>query len=117
LWIIFGGVTHFDGSRAFDFSGMHWDSSWVLLAALGHGTVQTVYSYLGYYNVNNLGGEMKNPETNIPRAIFISIVGVTALYLAMQTSILAVIPWREAAASRAIASAFIERLYGSQWAA
>ena len=40
---------------------------------------------------------MKNPEKNIPRAIFISIIGITALYLAMQTSILSVIPWREAA--------------------
>ncbi len=35
----------------------------------------TVTSF-GYYNVCNLGGEMKNPERNIPRAItFISISG------------------------------------------
>ncbi len=116
LWIIFGGATHFNARRVFDFSATHWDSSWLLLAALGHGTVQTVYSYLGYYNVCNLGGEMKNPEKNIPRAIFISIAGITVLYLAMQTSILAVIPWREAADATAIASTFIERVYGSQWA-
>jgi fructoselysine transporter len=117
LWIIFGGATHFDSRRVFDFSSTHWDSSWLLLAALGHGTVQTVYSYLGYYNVCNLGGEMKNPEKNIPRAIFISILGITALYFAMQTSILAVIPWREAAETKAIASVFIERLYGGRCAA
>ena len=60
---------------------------------------------------------MKNPEKNIPRAIFISILGITALYLAMQTSILSVIPWREAAQSKFIVSTFIERAYGSQWAA
>jgi fructoselysine transporter len=78
--------------------------------------VQTIYSYLGYYNVCNLGGEMKNPEKNIPRAIFISILGITALYLAMQTSILSVIPWREVAQSKFIVSTFIERAYGSQWA-
>jgi amino acid transporter len=59
---------------------------------------------------------MKNPERNIPRAIFISILGITALYLAMQTSILSVIPWREAAKSSFIASTFIERVYGSEWA-
>jgi amino acid transporter len=117
LWIIWGGMSHFVSERVFDFSGTRWDSSWLLFAALGHGMVQTVYSYLGYYNVCNLGGEMKDPEKNIPRAIFISIVGITALYLGMQTSILSVIPWREGAASRFIASTFIERLYGSQWAA
>jgi len=116
LWIIFGGATHLSARRVFDFTDTHWDSSWLLLAALGHGTVQTVYSYLGYYNVCNLGGEMKNPEKNIPRAIFISIAGITVLYLAMQTSILTVIPWREAADAKAIASTFIERLYGGQWA-
>ena len=109
LWIIFGGATHFVPGRVFDFSGRPWNSSWLLFAALGHGTVQTVYSYLGYYNVCNLGGEMKTPEKNIPRAIFISILGITALYLAMQTSILSVIPWREAAESKFIASTFIER--------
>ncbi len=116
LWIVCGGATHFDAHRAFDFSGRDWNLSWLLFAALGHGTVQTIYSYLGYYNVCNLGGEMKNPEKNIPRAIFISILGITALYLGMQVSILGVIPWREAGQSSFIASTFIERVYGSQWA-
>jgi len=116
LWIIWGGARHFDAHRAFDFSGQNWNISWLLFGALGHGTVQTIYSYLGYYNVCNLGGEMKSPEKNIPRAIFISILGITALYLAMQVSILGVIPWREAGQSSFIASTFIERVYGSQWA-
>jgi fructoselysine transporter len=116
LWIVFAGASHFDARRVLDFSGTRWDSSWLLVAALGHGTVQTVYSYLGYYNVCNLGGEMKNPQKNIPRAIFISILGITALYLGMQTSILGVIPWREAAESKFIASTFIERIYGNHWA-
>jgi len=116
LWIIWGGARHFNAQRVFDFSGGGWNWSWVLFAALGRGMVQTIYSYLGYYNVCNLGGEMKNPEKNIPRAIFISIIGITALYLAMQTSILSVIPWREVAQSKFIVSTFIERTYGSQWA-
>ena len=114
LWIIFGGVTHFDAtSRLRFFRTCAGIRPGCCSPRSGHGTVQTVYSYLGYYNVCNLGGEMKNPEKNIPRAIFISIVGITVLYLAMQTSILAVIPWREAADAKAIASTFIERVYGS----
>ena len=116
LWIIAGGMRHFD-ARVFDFStsGVDW-SALALLAALGNGTVQTIYSYLGYYNVCNLGGEMKEPQRNIPRAILISIISITALYLAMQTSILNVVPWREAAQSSFVVSTFIERVYGSQWA-
>ena len=116
VWIIWGGATHFDADRLFDFSERNWNLSWLLLVGLGHGTVETIYSYLGYYNVCNLGGEMKNPEKNIPRAIFISILGITGLYLAMQASILSVIPWREVACSSYVASTFIERLHGSHWA-
>jgi fructoselysine transporter len=116
LWIISGGAVHFNAQRVFDFSSGGWNLSIFFFAALGHGTVQTVYSYLGYYNVCNLGSEMKNPERNIPAAIFISILGITGLYLAMQISILSVIPWREAEKSTFIASTFIERAYGSHWA-
>jgi fructoselysine transporter len=116
LWIVWGGAARFDAHRVFDFSAGRWNLSWLFFAALGHGMVQTVYSYLGYYNVCNLGGEMKDPQRTIPRAIFISILGITVLYLAMQTSILSVIPWREAAQSHFIVSTFIERVYGSQWA-
>jgi fructoselysine transporter len=121
LWIIWGGTlhlpAHYAAQRVFDFSGEGIRFSWPLLVALGHGSVQTIYSYLGYYNVCNLGAEMKNPARNIPRAIFISILGITALYLAMQVSILRIIPWTEAAHSKFIVSTFIERAYGSQWAA
>jgi amino acid transporter len=88
----------------------------MFVAGLGHASVQAVYSYLGYYNVCNLGGEMKSPERNIPRAIFLSIFGIAALYFAMQTCILAVVPWQEAQKSPFVVSLFVERIFGSHWA-
>ncbi len=116
LWLIWGGATHFDARLAFGASAGAWNLSWIFFAGLGHATVQTMYTYLGYYNVCNLGGEMKNPQRNIPRAIFISILGIAVLYLAMQTSILGVVPWREAQGSTFIVSTFVERTYGPGWA-
>src|SRR6202161_1858450 len=71
LWLVYGGATHFNASRVFTYPAGAWRFSWVFFAGLGHASVQTVYSYLGYYNVCNLGGEMKDPGKNIPRAIFI----------------------------------------------
>jgi fructoselysine transporter len=59
---------------------------------------------------------MKDPERNIPRAIYFSIFGIAVLYLAMQTSILAVIPWQEAANSPFVVSLFVERTFGMNWA-
>jgi amino acid transporter len=112
LWLIWGGVTHFDAALAFDFPEGAWDLSWIFFAGLGQATVRTIYTYLGYYNVCHLGGEIREPERNIPRSIFISIVGIAILYLAMQTSILGVVPWREAMESKFLVSTFVERLYG-----
>ncbi len=80
--------------------------------ALGQGSVKTIYSYLGYYNVCHLGGEIKNPEKNIPRSIFISVIGIALLYLGMNLSITGVIPWQEAQRHGFIVSVFIERIYG-----
>jgi fructoselysine transporter len=112
LWLIWGGATHFNARIAFDFPPGAFQLSWVWFAGLGSAMVSTIYSYWGYYNICHLGGEIKDPERNIPRGIFLSVLGIAVLYLAMQTSILGVVPWREAQNSDFIASLFVEKLYG-----
>ncbi len=112
LWLIFAGFTHFNFQRAFDFSSGNIGFSTLFFAGLGQASVKTIYSYLGYYNVCHLGAEIKNPEKNIPRSIFISIAGISVLYLLMQISVLGVIPWQEAKDSKFLVSTFFERIYG-----
>jgi fructoselysine transporter len=112
LWLIWGGMTHFNAKMAFDFPPNAFSFSSLWFAGLGSAMVSTIYSYWGYYNICNLGGEIRDPQKNIPRGIFLSVLGITVLYLAMQTSILGVIPWREAQNSQFIVSTFVERLYG-----
>lgn len=113
LWLIFGGATHFNPKIAFDFPTGAFDFSFIFFAGLGSASVQTIYTYLGYYNICNLGSEIKEPEKNIPKSILISIVGIAVLYLLMQLSVLGVVPWREAMNSKFIVSTFVERIYGS----
>jgi fructoselysine transporter len=91
-------------------SGFEWN--WSFIAALGYGSVKTVYSYLGYYNVCHLGGEMKNPTRNIPLSMIISVVGITILYLGMNVSVTSVIPWNEAMNNKYVVSTYIERISG-----
>ena len=112
LWLIWGGLRHFDSRIAFDFPPGAFQVSSVWFAGLGAAMVSTIYSYWGYYNICHLGGEIREPEKNIPRGIFLSIAGITVLYLAMQASVLGVVPWREAQNSPFLASLFVERLYG-----
>jgi fructoselysine transporter len=113
LWLIWGGMTHFDRKIAFDFPPGAFNLNALWFAALGAAMVNTVYSYWGYYNICHLGGEIKQPEKNIPRGIFLSVLGIAVLYLLMQSSILGVVPWREAAESKFLASLFVEKLYGA----
>jgi fructoselysine transporter len=84
-------------------------------AAIGQASVKTIYAYLGYYNVCHLGGEIRNPGTNIPRSIFISITGIAFLYLLMNISVMGVIPWQDVRSDdRYLVSTFMEHLYGNQ---
>ena len=76
------------------------------------------YDFWGYYNITFLGAEVKDPARTVPRAILISIALVAALYLAMNVSVLAVLPWQQIAsassidARRAVISVFMETAYG-----
>ena len=114
LWLIFGGVTNFNAKLAFDFPENAFSFSFLFFVGLGSASVQTIYTYLGYYNICNLGSELKDPGKNIPKSIFVSIAGIALLYLAMQLSILGVVPWREAMNSHFVVSTFVEKIYGSK---
>ena len=113
LWIIFSGLTHKQVSYSFwpDDTGDFFKAAFWL--ALGQAGVKTIYSYLGYYNVCHLGGEIKNPGKNIPRSIFISVIGIAVLYLGLNYSIATVIPWQDAQQYDFIVSIFFEKIYGA----
>jgi APA family basic amino acid/polyamine antiporter len=118
LWIIFAGITHFNPSIAFDFPQEAFTLRPEFFTGLGAALLIAVYDYWGYYNVCFLGGEIRDPGRNIPRAVLLSIVFVAAIYIVMNISILGVIPWREFSATassdarRYVISSFMERLYG-----
>lgn len=112
IWLILSGLPHFNAAQAFNWHTGSWDSSSLLFFALGQASLKAVYSYLGYYNVCHLGAEIKEPERNIPRSIFISISVIAVLYLGMQSVILGVLPWQTVASSEFIASTYFEHIYG-----
>jgi len=120
-WLIFGGVTHPHHPVALlPAGGVGALPGLLLSAAMGQSAVKAIYSYLGYYNVCHLGAEIVEPQRVIPRSIFLSILGIAALYLLLNWSVGTVIPWQEVQAwqagagdkSQFIVSVFVERLYG-----
>jgi fructoselysine transporter len=114
LWIIGSGMIHFNAAQAF-----HWDFSmfntrYLLFAAMGHATLQAVYSYLGYYNIVHLGSEIKKPERNIPRSIFFSVTGIAICYIGMQLALLGTLNWQTIAGSHFVISTYIETIYNGR---
>jgi fructoselysine transporter len=67
-WIIGGGLMYGNILQPFAHINDHLVINQVFFVALGQASVKTIYTYLGYYNVCNLGGEIKNPGRNIPAA-------------------------------------------------
>lgn len=113
LWIIGGGIAHGNILSPIEHMNDGLTVNYAFVAAIGFASVKTMYSYLGYYNVCHLGGEIVLPAKNIPRSMFISIAGISFLYLAMNVSVVSVIPWQEAKDSEFVISLFMQRLAGN----
>jgi amino acid transporter len=111
-WIIFTGATHFHPSIAFDLPPHAFQLSHGFWVGLGSAILIATYDYGGYNNVCLIGGEIKNPQRNVPRAVLLSIVIVALLYLAMNLAILGLLPWREAMHSKAIVADFMRLALG-----
>ncbi len=120
-WVIFAGLTHFHRALAFDFPPGAFTISSSFFLGLGAAMLVATYDYWGYYNVCFLGGEIKDPERNIPRALLISILAVACIYIVMNISIIGVLPWRELELAAKtdtrfyVIATFMQRIYG-QWA-
>src|SRR5689334_18331664 len=120
LAVIASGARHFDARLAFDFPPGSFNFSLGFLMGVGAASRIGIYDYLGYYDICYIGEEVKDPGRVIPRSIIISILAVALIYLALNLSIIGVIPWREFVPAEAhsnsgfIASIFMEKLYGSK---
>lgn len=111
-WIIGSGFAHGNFLEPIKHMNDGVELNFAFAAALGFACVKTVYSYLGYYNVCHLGGEIKDPKRNIPRSMFISIAGIMILYLCMNISVASVLPMERIEKSPFVVSEFIEVLSG-----
>ena len=112
FWVILSGLPHLSASRIFDFPPHAFHLNVLFWAGLGHATLYALYDYFGYYNVCYLAEEIRDPGRVIPLSILFSIGAVAVVYILMNTSILSVIPWREAQHSQFIASEYIQKLQG-----
>lgn len=113
LWIIGSAILHGNFSEPLTHINDQIELNKGFAFALGMASVKSIYSYLGYYNVCHLGSEIIDPQKNIPRSMFISILCIAALYIGMNMAVVSVVPWQEAKDSPFVISLFMERLAGT----
>uniref|UniRef100_A0A8C2BYG7 Zmp:0000001267 n=1 Tax=Cyprinus carpio TaxID=7962 RepID=A0A8C2BYG7_CYPCA len=82
------------------------------ISTVGMALYQCLWSYAGWYNLNNVTEEVKRPEVNLPRALMIAIPMVTILYLLVNVSYLAVMTPTEMISSSAVAVTWGNKVLG-----
>ena len=117
-WVLVTAMMRGHVGQAFDFPVGAFRMGAPFFSGLASAMLIATYDFWGYYNITFLGGEVKEPERTVPRAILISIGVVAVLYLCLNVAVLAVVPWREMAnvkdlgARQALISFFMDRAWG-----
>ncbi|WP_456396593.1 APC family permease [Desulfurobacterium sp.] len=83
------------GLASFDFSNVKPDFSPEGIRGILNASVIFFLSYMGFGLITNTSENIKNPEKNVPKAIYVSIIIVIAIYVLVSFSALGAIPaWK-----------------------
>lgn len=83
------------------------------MPAFGLALVSVLWAYDGYADLSFTGGEVKDPERNLPRALIIGTLLIIAIYLLANLAYLAVLPVGEIRQSPLVAADVAERVLGA----
>jgi amino acid transporter len=119
LWVIMlvavvgtsaAGFADFHPALAFTYPSDAFGSHFFV--GLGAGLIIGIYDYLGYFTTAYMGDELRNPGRTMPGSILISVTAMMFVYLALNISVMGVVPWQEVATSKSIASLVVEHSWG-----
>ncbi len=101
LLIIFLGINYFGTVNYFEFPSEGIQG--VFLAS-----ILVFFAYIGFEDIVNVAEETKKPRKVIPKAIIISVVVSTILYILVSISVVSIMPWQELGESKAPLAAVSE---------
>ena len=82
------------------------------LMPFGLALVSVLWVYDGWADVSFVGGEVKDPERNLPRVLIFGTLIIISLYLLANLAYLAVLPVEEIRRSKLVAADVAERVVG-----
>src|SRR4051812_29602293 len=75
----------------------------------------TLWAFIGLESATVTGGEVKNPERNIPRATIIGTLAATLVYMVSTFAIMGILPANELANSSSPFAAAAGSMFGGSW--
>jgi len=85
---------------------------WTVFAAFMAATTGAFSSYDGWYNVNMVAGEIKDPRRNLTKSLLIGLLACMAIYVLTNLAYLYVLPVGQMAGSRLVAADAMEKALG-----
>ncbi|HET9212536.1 MAG TPA: amino acid permease [Thermoanaerobaculia bacterium] len=83
-----------------------------LFPAVAGAAVSAFFSFGGWWDVAKLGGEIREPERNLPRALTAGVLLVTATYLLVSFSFLYIVPLERVVSNTAFVAQLGSALFG-----
>jgi basic amino acid/polyamine antiporter, APA family len=77
---------------------------WSLLSGIVAAMTGAFYAYDGWINVTHVGGEIKQPQRNIPKSLILGVLVCIAIYVLVNQAYLYALPVERVAASSLVAS-------------
>lgn len=84
-----------------------------LITAIGLAMGGAFWAYDGWNNVTFVAGEVKEPQRNVPKALFMGTVIVIAVYVIINLAFLYILPFEELKNSPLVAKSAIEKIFGN----
>jgi APA family basic amino acid/polyamine antiporter len=85
---------------------------WDLLKGLGTAMLAVWWAYDGWINIGPVAEEVRNPQRNVPLALFAGMAAVMTIYIAVTIGYHLALPMEEVAKSKAVASEMFSKLLG-----
>lgn len=83
-----------------------------IITAFGLAMVGAFWAYDGWSNVTYVAGEIKEPKTNVPKALAIGTLIVITVYVLINIAYLYILPIEEMAVSPLVAATAMEKVFG-----
>jgi APA family basic amino acid/polyamine antiporter len=104
VWALFDGLTPADALPATNEIATENQVAGPSLTVFLAGIAATLFSYGGFHQVTWVGGEVRDPQRTVPRAIVLGVLMVVACYLAANWAYFSLLPFEQVTGSKSLAA-------------